>query len=268
MGHLKARCSWADHSVKQLNLKEPFGFGPWMKAETINKRTTQWVELLAESDQSKDEEEEEERGRQLQLELDVHREHALGVASTKVRSAISPLAKVDVSEDCQTNFENSEAHVPSKQLSLEKLPDIHTQSQPDIQPKNKNQNIFDQPLLLTASNTFTPMETDLQDETNLTIPIQTQPCTISQEKINSINPSDNQEINLQLDHEPIPEEPKLIQDSASPSNNLQNTLSDQNLMDPSLFIELSKAHNNRLSWTAYYMKEKNRAQVIQLCGLL
>lgn len=78
--------------MKQLNLKEPFGFGHWMKAETMNKRTTRWVEFLAESDQSKDEEE-EERGRQLQLELDVRREHAPGVASTKVRSAISPLAK-------------------------------------------------------------------------------------------------------------------------------------------------------------------------------
>lgn len=91
-GHLKARCSWADHFVKQLNLKEPFGFGHWMKAETMNKRTTRWVEFLAESDQSKDEEE-EERGRQLQLELDVRREHAPEVASTKVWSTISPLAK-------------------------------------------------------------------------------------------------------------------------------------------------------------------------------
>ena len=58
--------------------------GHWMKAETMNKRTTQWVESLDETDQTKDEEE-EERGRHLQLELDVHREHAPGVASTKVR---------------------------------------------------------------------------------------------------------------------------------------------------------------------------------------
>ena len=50
----------------------------------MTKRTTQWVEFLDETDQTKDEEE-EERGRHLQLELDVHREHAPGVASTKVR---------------------------------------------------------------------------------------------------------------------------------------------------------------------------------------
>jgi len=85
--------------VKQLNLKEPLGFGPWMKAETMNKRTTWWVKFLDETDQTKDEEE-EERGRHLQLELDVRREHAPGVTSTKVRSTISPLAKVDVSRDC------------------------------------------------------------------------------------------------------------------------------------------------------------------------
>ncbi|KAK9988625.1 hypothetical protein SO802_028864 [Lithocarpus litseifolius] len=39
------------HSVKQSNLKEPFGFGPWMKVEAMNKRTTRWVEFLAEIDQ-------------------------------------------------------------------------------------------------------------------------------------------------------------------------------------------------------------------------
>lgn len=64
------------------------------------------------------------------------------------------------------------------------------------------------------------METDRQDETNLTIPVQSQPCTMSQEKTNSINPLDNQERNLQLDQDPIPEEPKLTQDSTSPNNYL------------------------------------------------
>ena len=98
-GIYKIDVPWVDHSVKQLNLKEPFEFGPWMKAETMNKRSTRWVEFLAETDQSIDDQE-EEKGRHVQLELDVCREHAPGVASTKVWLAISPLAKVDVFKNC------------------------------------------------------------------------------------------------------------------------------------------------------------------------
>ena len=85
-------------------------------------------------------------------------------------------------EIVRTTLKILETYISSKQLTLEKLADTPTQSQPDIQPKNKDQNIFDQPLLLITSNTFTPMETDRQDETNLTILVQSQPCTISQEK--------------------------------------------------------------------------------------
>ena len=57
LGHLKARCPWADVEV-QLNLKESFGFEPWLKAESSSKRTSQWVEFIADSTQSNDEEDE------------------------------------------------------------------------------------------------------------------------------------------------------------------------------------------------------------------
>nr|POF11036.1 hypothetical protein CFP56_13553 [Quercus suber] len=42
----------------QLNLKEPFGFGPWLKAKSSSKRTSRWVEFIADSTQSNDEEDE------------------------------------------------------------------------------------------------------------------------------------------------------------------------------------------------------------------
>ena len=35
--------------------KEPYGFGPWMKVELINKRTTRWVEFIAKDAQTSDE---------------------------------------------------------------------------------------------------------------------------------------------------------------------------------------------------------------------
>jgi len=57
LGHLKARCLWADAEV-QSNYKEPFGFGPWLKAEASSKRTSRWVEFIADSNQSSDEEDE------------------------------------------------------------------------------------------------------------------------------------------------------------------------------------------------------------------
>ncbi|KAK7842014.1 hypothetical protein CFP56_014426 [Quercus suber] len=192
LGHLKARCSWADHSGKQLNPKEPFGFGPWMKAENMSRRSTRWVEFLHEADQSGDEEEgdEEERGRKWQIESDGSKEHAPGGVRIKVQSDISFLAKVDGSGKCQTNFENSEAHIPSKQLSADKFPGSPTQSQPEIQPKTKTKNILDQPVLFKDSQTFTPMETDQKDGTKLNLAVQSQPCTSSQGKTNSRNTSE------------------------------------------------------------------------------
>ena len=57
MSHLKERCPWAYVEV-QLNLKEPFGFGPWLKAESSSKITSQWVEFIANITQSNDEEDE------------------------------------------------------------------------------------------------------------------------------------------------------------------------------------------------------------------
>ena len=44
---LKAKCTWWNSSDEKLMHKEPYGFGPWMKAELINKRTTKWVKFIA-----------------------------------------------------------------------------------------------------------------------------------------------------------------------------------------------------------------------------
>ena len=55
MGHLKARCLWADVEV-QSNSKEPFGFGPWIKAEAASIRASRWVEFIADSNQTCEEE--------------------------------------------------------------------------------------------------------------------------------------------------------------------------------------------------------------------
>ena len=75
LGHLKARCPWADVEV-QLKLKEPFGFEPWLKAESSSKRTSQCVEFIADSTQSNDEEDDGRKEVVVQ-EQEKCREHAL-----------------------------------------------------------------------------------------------------------------------------------------------------------------------------------------------
>ena len=52
----------------------------------------------------------------------------------------------------------------SKQIGFGNLANILIQSQPDIQPSLKNQNPLNQLLNLTALNSITPMETDLQEK--------------------------------------------------------------------------------------------------------
>ena len=75
MGHLKVRCLWAKAKV-QSNYKELFGFGPWLKAEASSKRTSWWVEFIADSNQSSDEED-EGRKEAVAQEQEEHRIHAL-----------------------------------------------------------------------------------------------------------------------------------------------------------------------------------------------
>ena len=40
----------------QSNSKEPFGFGPWLKAEAASNRASRWVEFIAGSNQACEEE--------------------------------------------------------------------------------------------------------------------------------------------------------------------------------------------------------------------
>ena len=56
-----------------------------------------------------------------------------------------------------------------------------------------------------------------------------------------------------MKHDPTTEGSRLSQEPPPPqSKEYQRPLSDSVLSDPSLFIELSKAQNNVLSWIAYY----------------
>nr|POE65786.1 hypothetical protein CFP56_38256 [Quercus suber] len=101
LGHLKARCLWADAEV-QSNSKEPFGFGPWLKAEAASNRTSRWVEFIAGSNQACDE---EDMGR-----------------------------KESVSQEQEERFEHGAHYVTSKHISLCEVPKSPTPSQPDTQP--------------------------------------------------------------------------------------------------------------------------------------
>ncbi|KAF3950817.1 hypothetical protein CMV_023477 [Castanea mollissima] len=53
LGHLKARCLEVNHIDVQVSSKEPYGFGHWMKVEPFGKRTTSWVEFMAEGGTAK-----------------------------------------------------------------------------------------------------------------------------------------------------------------------------------------------------------------------
>ena len=46
--HLKARCLKVNHIDAQVPSKEPYGFEHWMKVEPSRRRTTRWVEFMAE----------------------------------------------------------------------------------------------------------------------------------------------------------------------------------------------------------------------------
>ena len=72
--------------------------------------------------------------------------------------------QVSVSRKTLSNFEELAAHVMSKQTDIGNLANIPIQSQPDIQPSLRNQKPLNQLLNLTALNSITPMETDLQEK--------------------------------------------------------------------------------------------------------
>ena len=107
--------------------------------------------------------------------------------------------------------------VTSKHISLRKVPNYSTPSQPDTQPNSS------EPTNLIP---FIPMETDC--------PVTTKPV-LSTHLMFSTNT-----------------ESSRIQQESSPSKEYQPLLADSGLSDPSVLIGLSKAQNDVLSWIAYY----------------
>nr|POE60445.1 hypothetical protein CFP56_55250 [Quercus suber] len=69
---------------EKLTRKEPYGFGPWMKAELINKRTTRWVEFIVEAAQTLDEDG-EGRSKALGQRDEVRNLHTLGDSENENR---------------------------------------------------------------------------------------------------------------------------------------------------------------------------------------
>nr|POE94975.1 uncharacterized protein CFP56_51131 [Quercus suber] len=142
LGHLKARCLWADAEV-QSNSKEPFGFGPWLKAEAASNRASRWVEFIAGSNQACDEEDmgRKESVSQEQEESGVHALQDVGIKETQAVSSRYNL----------TGFEHGADYVTSKHISLCKVPKYPTPSQPDPQSdSSKPTNLI----------SLIPMETD------------------------------------------------------------------------------------------------------------
>nr|POE60446.1 hypothetical protein CFP56_55250 [Quercus suber] len=120
---------------EKLTRKEPYGFGPWMKAELINKRTTRWVEFIVEAAQTLDEDG-EGRSKALGQRDEVRNLHTLGDSENENRCDSSE-TQVSVSRKTLSNFEELAAHVMSIQIGIRNLANIPIQSQPNIQPSLK-----------------------------------------------------------------------------------------------------------------------------------
>ncbi|KAL0009348.1 hypothetical protein SO802_010850 [Lithocarpus litseifolius] len=127
----------------QSKSKEPFGFGPWLKAEAASSRASRWVEFIVDSNQASDEEDvgRKESVAQEQEESSMHLLKDVGTKETQVAGSKNNL----------TRFENLADYVTSKHISLSNCPSLPTQSQPVIQPD------ISKPTNLTS---LSPMETD------------------------------------------------------------------------------------------------------------
>ncbi|XP_030955941.1 uncharacterized protein LOC115978054 [Quercus lobata] len=215
LGHLKARCIWADAEV-QSNSKEPFGFGPWLKAEAASNRASRWVEFIADNNQAC-EEVDVGRKESVSQEQEESRVHALQVGGTKETQAVSSRHNLASSEIVSDS-------VTSKYISLSKVPNYSTPSQPNTQTNSSE---------TTNLIPLNPMETDCPVTTKPVISTQSMPSTNT--------------------------ESSRIQRESSPSKEYQPLLADPGLSDPSVLIGLSKAQNNVLSWTVYYNEGEKSA---------
>ena len=50
LGHLKAKCVYTGANLEKALMQDPFGYGPWLKADPMTKRNSRWVEFISEED--------------------------------------------------------------------------------------------------------------------------------------------------------------------------------------------------------------------------
>ncbi|XP_050263948.1 uncharacterized protein LOC126708186 [Quercus robur] len=185
LGHLKARCIWADAEV-QPNSKEPFGLGPWMKAEAASYRASRWVEFIADNNQAC-EEVDVGRKESVSQEQEESRIHALQVGGTKETQAVSSrhnLASSEIMSD----------PVISKYISLSKVPNYPTPSQLNTQTNSSE---------TTNLIPLFPMETDCTVTTNPAI--SSQPMSSKDTESSRIQ----RELNPSKEYQPLLADPGL-----------------------------------------------------------
>ena len=170
LGHLKAKCIYMGANSKKALMHDPFGYGPWLKADPLTKRASRWVEFISKDDQKTEERSAEiqkaEGPRMVTCEFHANESPRSEESSDKV----GPL--VEVSRNLPTDFQNLSEHITSNKISLDKFHNLPSQSQPKVLSSHKNQTPLNQVLKVTAINTITLMEMEPnhnqypQDSTN------------------------------------------------------------------------------------------------------
>ena len=125
LGHLKAKCILMGANSEKALMQDPFGYGPWLKADPMTKRTPRWVEFISEEDQKL-----EERNAKIQraevpgiVTCEFHANE--GPRSVEQYDRVGPL--VEVSRNHTTDFQNLSKHVTSKKISLDNFHKLPTQ---------------------------------------------------------------------------------------------------------------------------------------------
>lgn len=210
-----------------------------MEAETSRRKSTRWVEFMAEGSIAKQQNSkkhvEEERV-----------EYAQCKAGTEEEQVEGPRSSL-------TNFERLANQVTSNQSSLGKCLQLSSLNKPENHSSYKNQNPLNESLVPTTFNTLTSMETEITDVINSSVPNQNQPNISSQDTLWE----SQQPLTLKSNVASNYTSPQLHLNQ--PSGPIPNLVSN----DPTLLIGLSKAQNNSLSWSAYY-NERELSSKIQV----
>ena len=253
LGHVKVRCS----SSVQKMLNEPQGFGPWMKAETQGKRTSRWVEFLSEiCNEDEDSNPELTRSSLSAVANDV--EHVMNSDETG-KHIINFDALGTPIDQLPTNFESLAALVTSNPVQLEKIINLHNQTQPDSHVKFKENNPISTCLVQSTLTSLIPM--DIEQTKNLKYPTYSQPILNQTQNPRNIESQytsnlDNPNPNLEPPIQPLnthcqnhPDTPNPLPNPIEPSQpkNLE-------LLNPSNVVGLSKAQLKGLAWIAFFNK--------------